>query len=183
MQRAMANGLSEKADLEAELMRLREQLRSGESGRSRNVATLQTRISEMSQRIHDDKREIDFANEKIAQITAELNGNRRTSERLERAKHELEEQLNQLTIQLMAERKELRSLQMENHRLENELSEASQRLETETERSKRTENDLQKEMSKLIDSLKDEQVRASKSFRAGYSDLSKNLSQVFKQLK
>jgi chromosome segregation ATPase len=158
MQRAMANGISEKAELEAELMRLREQLRSGENGRSRNVVTLQSRLSEMSQRIHDDKREIDFASEKVAQLTAELNGNRRTSERLERAKHELEEQLNQLTIQLMAERKELRSLQMENLRLENQLSEASSRLETETERSKKTENDLQKEMSKLIDSLKDEQV-------------------------
>ena len=47
-------------------------------------------------------------NFQIAQLQAELVGNRRTAERLERAKLDLEEQLNQLTVQLMTERKELR---------------------------------------------------------------------------
>ena len=65
MQSAMSNGLSEKADLEQELIRLREQLRSGRSNTSRNVLVLQTRISEMDNRIGDDKRELELSTEKV----------------------------------------------------------------------------------------------------------------------
>ena len=85
-------------------------------------------------------------------------GNRRTAERLERAKHELEDQLNQLTVQLMTERKELRNLQLENVRLETELTEASQRLEDQAAVHTRNETQLQSEVNKLIDSLRDEKV-------------------------
>ena len=95
----------------------------------------------------------------IATLQAELAGNRRTAERLERAKHDLEDQLNQLTVQLMSERKELRNLQLENVRLETELNEASQRLEEQQIENQRNESQLQSEMSKLIDNLRDEKVK------------------------
>merc|ERR1712228_38804 len=65
MQRAMAAGISEKADLEAELIRLREQFRSGRNNTSRNVMVLQSRISEMESRISEDKRELEFSTEKV----------------------------------------------------------------------------------------------------------------------
>ena len=96
---------------------------------------------------------------KIATLQAELAGNRRTAERLERAKHDLEDQLNQLTVQLMSERKELRNLQLENVRLETELNEASQRLEDQQVENQRNETHLQSEVNKLIDSLRDEKVK------------------------
>merc|ERR1712062_117378 len=124
MQRVMAAGIQEKADMEAELIRMQDQMRSGRNATNRNAMVLQSRISEMGSRINQDKREMEDSNEKIATLQAELAGNRRTAERLERAKHDLEDQLNQLTVQLMSERKELRNLQ-----LEKELNEASQRLE------------------------------------------------------
>jgi len=62
----------------------------------------------------------------------------------------------------MTERKELRSLQLENVRLENELTEASQRLEDHHDKSRKTESDLQKEVNKLIDTLRDEKERVIK---------------------
>ena len=65
MQRAMAAGISEKADLEAELNRLREQFRSGRNSTSRNVMVLQSRISEMESRIANDRREMEFSTEKV----------------------------------------------------------------------------------------------------------------------
>ena len=52
-----------------------------------------------------------------------------------------------------------RSLQLENVRLENELNEASQQLEEQGEKSRRTESELQKEVNKLIDTLRDEKDR------------------------
>ena len=58
--------------------------------------------------LKDQYRFFSNMNFQIAQLQAELVGNRRTAERLERAKLDLEEQLNQLTVQLMTERKELR---------------------------------------------------------------------------
>ena len=70
----------------------------------------------------------------------------------------MEDQLNQLTVQLMSERKELRNLQLENVRLETELNEASQRLEEQQIENQRNESQLQSEMSKLIDNLRDEKV-------------------------
>lgn len=58
----------------------------------------------------------------------------------------------------MSERKELRNLQLENVRLETELNEASQRLEEQQIENQRNESQLQSEMSKLIDNLRDEKV-------------------------
>ena len=52
-----------------------------------------------------------------------------------------------------------RSLQLENVRLENELNEASQQLEEQGEKSRRTESELQKEVNKPIDTLRDEKDR------------------------
>ena len=66
MQRAMAAGISEKSDLEAELIRLREQFRSGRNNTSRNVMVLQSRISDMDNRIGDDRRELEFSTEKVS---------------------------------------------------------------------------------------------------------------------
>ena len=83
MQRVMASGIQEKADLEAELMRLRlflaahlnrwlnlvllrDQMRNGRSSTSRNALVLQSRISEMGSRIQDDKREMEASNEKVS---------------------------------------------------------------------------------------------------------------------
>ena len=105
----------------------------------------------------------------IAQLQAELAGNRRTGERLERAKQDLEDQLNQLTVQLMSERKELRSLQLENVRLENELNEASQRLEDQADKSRRNESDLQREVNKLIDTLRDEKELVNPEWSTRYT--------------
>ena len=59
----------------------------------------------------------------------------------------------------MSERKELRNLQLENVRLETELNEASQRLEEQQIENQRNESQLQSEMSKLIDNLRDEKVK------------------------
>ena len=58
----------------------------------------------------------------------------------------------------MSERKELRNLQLENVRLETELTEASQRLEDQAAEHSRNETQLQSEVNKLIDSLRDEKV-------------------------
>ena len=65
MQRAMAAGISEKSELEAELIRLRDQLRSRGGSQSRNLMVLQSRISEMEGRIADDKRELEYSTEKV----------------------------------------------------------------------------------------------------------------------
>ena len=61
----MAAGISEKSELEAELIRLREQLRSRGGSQSRNLMVLQSRISEMEGRIADDKRELEYSTEKV----------------------------------------------------------------------------------------------------------------------